>query len=285
MAAVESLVAQGGSDIGGGLRVAAEVLDGRRHRNAVASVILLSDGQDNHTYHHPKSISRYSDLVPLSLRRTFGSRRPPPVHTFGLGTDHDAEAMHAIAVATGGTFSFIEKEAAVQDSLAQCIGGLLSVAVQEARVVVECLHPGVYVRAVKSGGRYYHSLIDMGGRAASVDVGELYADEERRFLLFLGVPLAAAGDDGAKDDDDGSVTRLIKVSCTYKDAATGRSVDVCCEDSVATKRCLGAACNLDGLTSHPYPSVSTNHAFVGGGSQAVPTRGGSCYQPLLQIDL
>jgi len=30
-AAVESLVAQGGSDIGGGLRVAAEVLDGRRH--------------------------------------------------------------------------------------------------------------------------------------------------------------------------------------------------------------------------------------------------------------
>ena len=104
--------------------------------------------------------------------------------------------MHAIAVATGGTFSFIEKEAAVQDSLAQCIGGLLSVAVQEARVVVECLHPGVHVRAVKFGGRYYDSLIGMGGRAASVDVGELYADEERRFLLFLGVPVAAAAGDG-----------------------------------------------------------------------------------------
>jgi predicted NodU family carbamoyl transferase len=32
-AAVESLVTQAGTDIGGGLRVAAEVLDGRRHRN------------------------------------------------------------------------------------------------------------------------------------------------------------------------------------------------------------------------------------------------------------
>ena len=145
---VESLVAQGGTHMGGGLRVAAEVLAGRRHRNAVASVILLSDGKDNHTYyHHPNS--RYSDLVPLSLWRTFGCLFPPPVHMFGLGTDHDAEAMHAIAAVTRGTFSFIEKEAAVQDSLAQCIGGLLSVAVQEARVVVPAprrARPGCQVR-------------------------------------------------------------------------------------------------------------------------------------------
>jgi hypothetical protein len=236
---VESLVAQAGTDIGGGLRVAAEVLDGRRHRNAVASVILLSDGKDNHTYHHPNSISsinRYSGLVPRSLSRTLGSLYPPPVHMFGLGTDHDPEAMHAIAKVTRGTFSFIEKKEVVHDSLAQCIGRLLSVAVQEARVVVECLHPGVHVRAVKSSGRYYPSLIDMGGRAASVDIGELYADEERRLLLFLGVPATAAGDDDAKDDDDGSVTRLIKVSCTYKDAATRRSVDVSCEDDATVQR-------------------------------------------------
>ncbi|XP_066311500.1 probable E3 ubiquitin-protein ligase WAVH2 [Miscanthus floridulus] len=57
-AAVESLVAQGSTNIRGGLRVASDVLDGRRHRNAVASVILLSDGQDNYTlrsygYHGP----------------------------------------------------------------------------------------------------------------------------------------------------------------------------------------------------------------------------------------
>ncbi|CAO2167001.1 unnamed protein product [Urochloa humidicola] len=224
--AVESLVATGTTNIGDGLRVAAEVLDGRRHRNPIASVILLSDGEDNHTlvghglFGNSKSYN-YNDLVPLSLTRKGCNITCPPVHTFGFGVDHDAAAMHAIAEATGGTFSFIQNHAVVQDSFAQCIGGLLSVAVQEAHVVVECLHPGVRVRAIKSGR--YVSRVDADGLAASVYVGELYADEERRFLLFLEVPVAA---------EDGGVTPLIKVTCTYKDAANGWCMmDVDCDDA------------------------------------------------------
>jgi hypothetical protein len=58
--------------------------------------------------------------------------------------------------------------------------------VQRARVFVECLHPCVRLCAVKSGR--YESRVDAEGRTATVDVGELYADEERRFLLFLDVP-------------------------------------------------------------------------------------------------
>jgi hypothetical protein len=159
--------------------------------------------------------------VPQSLRRGDGNRSLT-VHTFGFGIDHDAAAMHAIAEATGGTFSFIQDHAVVQDSFAQCIGGLLSVAMQEARV--ECLHPGVRVRTVKSG--LYLSRVDTDGRAASVDVGELYADEERGFLVLLDVPVAAG---------DGSATRLVKVSCTYRDAATRQTVDVSCEDAVVQR--------------------------------------------------
>ncbi|CAO2195276.1 unnamed protein product [Urochloa humidicola] len=220
--AVESLAATGSTNIGDGLRVAAEVLDGRRERNPIASVILLSDGQDNHTLpggvvsFAGRSSKNYTDLVPRSLRRSSSKCCPclcPQVHTFGFGVDHDAAAMHAIAEETGGTFSFIENHAVVQDSFAQCIGGLLSVAVQEARVAVECLHPGVRVRAVKSGR--YESRVDADGRAATVYAGELYADEERRFLLFLEVPVAAEGGGG------GGVTPLVKVTCTYKDAASG----------------------------------------------------------------
>ncbi|KAG2601973.1 hypothetical protein PVAP13_5KG534400 [Panicum virgatum] len=228
--AVESLATISTTNIGDGLRVAAEVLDGRRHRNPIASVILLSDGEDNHTLGCFQSgtgrTKSYIDLVPWSLRRSDDNRCAPPVHTFGFGTDHDAAAMHTIAEATGGTFSFIQNQAVLQDSFAQCIGGLLSVAVQEGRVAVECLHPGVRVRVVKSGR--YGSRVDADGRAASVDVGELYADEERRFLVFLDVPVAAG--DGAAEDG-GGVTPLIKVSSTYKDAATGRPVDVSCEDA------------------------------------------------------
>ncbi|CAO2182326.1 unnamed protein product [Urochloa humidicola] len=238
--AVESLVANGATNIGDGLRVAAEVLDGRRQRNPVASVILLSDGQDNH--HNPGRggygpfgrAKSYIDLVPQSMRRG-DCDRSLAVHTFGFGVDHDAAAMHAIAEATGGTFSFIQDHAVVQDSFAQCIGGLLSVAVQEARVAVECLEPGVRVRAVKSGR--YVSRVDADGRAASVEVGELYADEERRFLLLVDVPVAAG--DGA--EGGGGVTRLIKASCTYRDAATRQAVDVSCEDAAVRRPVVVAA--------------------------------------------
>ena len=60
-----------------------------------------------------------------------------------------------------------------------------------------------------------------------MDVGELYADEERRFLLFVDVPWAYSIDEVA--------TRLFKVRCTYLDTATGQSVDVAGEDAVVLR--------------------------------------------------
>jgi Mg-chelatase subunit ChlD len=46
---MQSLAAGGGTNIGEALRRAAKVIDERMHRNAVASVVLLSDGQDTYT--------------------------------------------------------------------------------------------------------------------------------------------------------------------------------------------------------------------------------------------
>ncbi|KAF8723029.1 hypothetical protein HU200_022176 [Digitaria exilis] len=217
--AVESLVACGSTNIGDGLKVASEVLEHRRYRNAVTSVILLSDGQDTCIGNRDFRV-----LVPTPFRVS-GDRRPGPIHTFGFGADHDAAAMHTIAEVTGGTFSFIGNLAVIQDSFAQCIGGLLSVVVQGARILVECAHPGVRVRQVKSGR--YESTIDADGRTATVDVGELYAEEERRFLFFLDVPSAEA------DGED--ATQLVKVRCTYRDVATGSSADVAGEDAVVQR--------------------------------------------------
>ncbi|CAN6282842.1 unnamed protein product [Urochloa humidicola] len=212
--AVDSLVAGGCTDIGKGLRVASEILAARCYRNAVASVILLSDGQDNRS----RVGTNYGNHVPLSF--TVSVDRPGPVHTFGFGTDHDAAAMHAIAEVTGGTFAFVENQEVIQDSFAQCIGGLLSVVVQDARLAVTCAHPAVRVREVKSG-RYENRVAD-DGLSASVDVGELYAGEERRFLLFVDLPRA----EGAEE-----ITQLVKVRCTYRDTATGQAADVACEDA------------------------------------------------------
>uniref|UniRef100_A0A0D9WMZ2 RING-type domain-containing protein n=1 Tax=Leersia perrieri TaxID=77586 RepID=A0A0D9WMZ2_9ORYZ len=218
--AVDSLSADGLTNIRAALDVAAKVLDGRRLSNPVSSVVLLSDGQDNQTMGGVTKARTYDALVPPSLAA--GGGGATPVHAFGFGTDHDAAAMHAMSKMTRGTFSFVENLSVVQDTFARCVGGIMSVAAQAARIGVECVDPGVRVRAVKSGR--YESRIDADGRAATVDVGELYAEEDRRFLVFLDVP-RAAGDDGA--------TRLIDVRCTYRDTATGQTVEVSCGEAAA----------------------------------------------------
>uniref|UniRef100_A0A453CYJ7 VWA-Hint protein Vwaint domain-containing protein n=1 Tax=Aegilops tauschii subsp. strangulata TaxID=200361 RepID=A0A453CYJ7_AEGTS len=150
----------------------------------------------------------YMTLVPPLF--THAGTRPGPIHTFGFGADNDALAMHTIAEATGGTFSFIENQAAIQDSFAQCIGGLLSVAVQEAPIA-------------------------------------LYDDEERRFLVLVHVPKARPVE---------SVTRLVKVSCTYKVAATGQAAHAAAPAAVI-QRLL----ELELTETHP-PSIDVERERV-----------------------
>jgi hypothetical protein len=97
-------------------------------------------------------------------------------------------------------------------------------AVREAWIAVSCPHPDVRVRAIKSSGRH-ESCVVANGRGELVRLGDLGAGEETRFLLFVNVPSAAA------EDDDDDVTRLVRVSCAYKDAATGKTAVVIGEDA------------------------------------------------------
>ncbi|CAL5008765.1 unnamed protein product [Urochloa decumbens] len=229
--AVESLTAAGSTNVRAGLDEAAAAFTtaGSRHDNA-AAVILLSDGYDN--YHTRPRGSRildgdYSDLLPPPfLVRAGGGCQPTPVHAFGFGSEHDEEAMHGISAATGGTFTFVEDHAAIHDALARCAAGIRSVTAQGVWVDVECQFPGVRVTAVKSG-RYESGIRNLvkEGHHAWVDAGELYADEERRFLFFLDVP--RLGDARRRG------TRLVKVRCNYLDTATGQVVDVAPADTCA----------------------------------------------------
>jgi Mg-chelatase subunit ChlD len=210
--AVNSLGASGGTNIADALKKAAKVIEDRSHQNPVCSIILLSDGQD--TYNILSDIRGvrpdYSSLVPPSiLNHTF---RLVPVHGFGFGIDHDSDALHSIAEASGGTFSFIEDEGVIQDAFAQCIGGLLSVVVQNVQVNVECVHPGVQLRCIKSGS--YLSKVSADRQNGSVDVGHLYADEERDFLLSVSLPHCC------------EQTTLLKVACAYRDSLTNEEIKI-----------------------------------------------------------
>jgi hypothetical protein len=61
------------------------------------------------------------------------------------------------------TPSFVQDQAAIQDAFVHCVGGLLSIAVQEVRLAVTCLHRGVQIQEVKSVA--YDSNVAAHGRA------------------------------------------------------------------------------------------------------------------------
>lgn len=216
---VNALIANGGTNIAEGLRKGAKIMEDRREKNPVASIILLSDGQDTYTVNsNGQNGANYELLLPLSIRPDEASSFKIPVHAFGFGADHDASSMHSISEISGGTFSFIETEGVIQDAFAQCIGGLLSVVVKDLSVRIECVDPSIHIGSLKAGS--YPNRVSSNKRAGSIDVGDLYADEERDFLVSINVPIEGKGNE----------TSLLKVKCVYNDPLTKELISLEDED-------------------------------------------------------
>lgn len=228
--AVDSLLANGGTNIIDGLKKGAQVLDERRHKNPVTSIIFLSDGND--TYDLKSSLQGFKNsgntpgflhLLPPSISPSnqgseAGGLETIPVHSFGFGSDHDPITMHGISNASGGTFSFIESIEMVQDAFASCIGGLLSVVTQELRLKLRSASHGVEIKSIPSG-RYWSEISNQGSEGL-INVGDLYADEEKEFLINLSIPICVNNE----GEDSERKTSLLDIACSYKDAVSKQTV-------------------------------------------------------------
>ncbi|XP_026451275.1 E3 ubiquitin-protein ligase WAVH1-like [Papaver somniferum] len=107
-----------------------------------------------------------------------------------------------------GTFSFIEAERVIQEAFPQRIGGLLSVVLQDLQVHIQSLDPHLCISQLKAGG--YSTSLTGENQVGSVDIGDLYANEERDFLVLVNLPVAT---DGNSNDQ----MKLVSVWCVYKD--------------------------------------------------------------------
>ncbi|KAL8052020.1 hypothetical protein ABFX02_06G185500 [Erythranthe guttata] len=230
--AVDSLYARGGTNIVQGLKKGSQVLEERRYRNPVASIVFLSDGNDTcngggGSYFQQNSNFRqdppeYLNLLPPSIYPGDGGGPQEvetiPVHSFGFGSDHDPVTMHAISDASGGTFSFIESYEMVQDAFASCIGGLLSVVTQGLRLTLRSASQGVEIKSIPSG-RYSSEITDQGSKG-TVHVGDLYADEEKEFLINLSVPALPNSEETERK------TSLLDIVCSYRDVVSKETVEI-----------------------------------------------------------
>ncbi|KAH6760432.1 hypothetical protein C2S51_017381 [Perilla frutescens var. frutescens] len=153
--AVDLLCASGGTNIVEGLTKGAWVLEERRFKNPVATIIFLYDGNDTYNLRGSllgRNAPEYLHFLPPSIfPRNQSSQLVVPVHSFSFGSDHDPITMHVISEASGGAFSFIESYEMVQDAFASCIGGLMSVVTHELHFKVRSASHGVEIKSIPSG--------------------------------------------------------------------------------------------------------------------------------------
>ncbi|KAH1124942.1 hypothetical protein AAZX31_06G087300 [Glycine max] len=183
---VDRLVIGQGSSVGDALRKATRVLEDRRERNPVASVMLLSDGQEEKVQNQRGNNNQRKSSSHVSSTRF--AHIEIPIHAFGFG------AKSGYSQEPG------------EDAFAKCVGGLLSVVVQDLRIQVGFESESVEISAIYScSGR--PTLMSSG----AVRMGDLYAEEERELLVELRVP-ASSG--------TGAHNHVMTVRCLYKDPAT-----------------------------------------------------------------
>ncbi|XP_042520483.1 E3 ubiquitin-protein ligase WAV3-like [Macadamia integrifolia] len=168
---IDRLIAGQGTSVGEALRKAAKVLEDRRERNPVASIMLLSDGQDERVSRTNSEDRRCSKPQVSSTRF---SHLEIPVHAFGFGENGSQPISHEPA----------------EDAFAKCVGGLLSVVMQDLGLQIGFCSgcaPAEIAAVYSCGGR--PTLLGSG----TVKLGDLYAEEERELLVELRIPTAAIG--------------------------------------------------------------------------------------------
>lgn len=174
---IDNLSCGQGTSVSEALRKAAKVLEDRREKNPVASIMLLSDGHDERV---SGGTNKRQGTTHVSSTRF--AHIEIPVHSSGYGFKTHMPA---------------------EDSFAKCVGGLLSVVVQDVRVQLG-FAPGsapAEIMAVYSCNSR-PSLMN----SDSVRLGDLYAEEERELLIELKVPTSALGSH-----------HVMSVRCSYRE--------------------------------------------------------------------
>lgn len=182
---IDQLACSRGSCAGEALRKATKVLEDRRERNPVASIILLSDGHEEQANSNNNSNPRQPSSQVSSTRF---AHVEIPVHTLEKGG-----------------YSHQTNDPA-ENAFTKCVGGLLSVVAQDLRIELS-VGPGsdpAEISAVYScNGK--PTVLNSG----SVRFGDLYAEEEREVLVEMRVPRSSLGSH-----------HVLSARCSYNDPAT-----------------------------------------------------------------
>lgn len=185
-----------------------QILNDQQYGNPVRSILLLADG-------------RNKTILEESLSRTKGvllKRNKYPTYTFGFGPDHDPRPLYHLATCGYGTYSFVTEDKSIRDAMALCIGGLTSIVAQDVKITISSAREDVEILDIMSEG-YYDLRRRRSGSISgfTIDVKDLCASEEKKFIVYVNVPREeASGGGGAAIFTAGTPkTKLLSVKAKY----------------------------------------------------------------------
>ncbi|KAF7069292.1 hypothetical protein CFC21_074946 [Triticum aestivum] len=164
---INELVAGGQNDMSAGLREGAQILwwRGVERSSRVGCMMLLSDG-------------KFPEILQTELDREF------PVHTLGLGSDHNPKVMKYIAEMTSGTYSSFNQGIEFRDALALFIRGLTSITARSIKITLRT-NEGVTISSIESGGYTHH--VKSNNQSGTIEVDNISAGEQKAFIVYLRV--------------------------------------------------------------------------------------------------
>ncbi|KAJ8512883.1 hypothetical protein OPV22_003317 [Ensete ventricosum] len=211
-----------GANVGDALRKAAKVLQDRRERNPVATIMLLSDsGQQQLLLRdHGKKDDNHHHKPLYAPRDSGGDIHPHPLSTVTSDGATCFTHLEIPLVASGcGDKSAgnpppqKHRQMPNEDAFIKCVGGLLSVVMRDVRL--QLIFPTGDISAVyPCSGRSCVEVALRGGSSV-LRLGDLYAEEEREMLVEMRVPVSSAAAAGPQNGH-----HQLVVKCNYRDPAT-----------------------------------------------------------------
>ncbi len=167
LAAIARMYDDGGTNLSGGLVAGRAQIQANPESDAVARIVLISDGLAN------EGIVDREELASLARQTT---SRGISITTVGVGLDFDERTMTRIAVSGRGNYYFVESSAMLAELFATELKKLGSTTATQVRVAIAPA-PGVEILEA-----YGYPMQVEGGRVL-IPIADLHSGEQRKVVL------------------------------------------------------------------------------------------------------
>ncbi|CAE6470883.1 hypothetical protein ACGC1H_003430 [Rhizoctonia solani] len=143
----------------------------RKQKNPISGMMLVCDASDT---------SRKPQMDLLMARTEAASL---PIHSFGYGKSHDPGPLWLISNATGGSYTFVRDWYELQDCLAGCVGGMMSIGVMNLRMHAKVLDDSRF--RIKKVAGVGGAVVASSGLDVDVTLPALRFGERRELIVEL----------------------------------------------------------------------------------------------------